>query len=184
MWQLKDLIGNAEAAAALAAYKEKHAEPADMSNDMDVPSGLTEVRACGVSFPYAQIVVWGVGCNPYLNHTCIDVLVHPCVHPCTDATVADNTLQAQERALKELNMLKNGRDTLDMSVLDGCTDDNLRTRIGEPLPAMMVKSAFHVGRFHCSLLDFTIWQHEGAFLVQGVCLWTSSTSFQMQMFRG
>ena len=43
MRQSQELIGNAEAAAALAAYKEKHAEPADMSNDIDIPSGLTQV---------------------------------------------------------------------------------------------------------------------------------------------
>ena len=85
-----------------------------------------------------------------------------CIHV-PDATVAGYTLQAQERALKELNMLKNGRDTLDMSVLDGCTDDNLRTRIGEPSPALIVVFALHVGRFHCSLLDLTIWQHDGNF---------------------
>ena len=152
-----------------------------MSNDMDVPAGLTEVRAYGVHFPHAQIVVWGVVCNPYFDHICIDVLVHSC----TDATVAGYSLQAQERALKELNMLKNGRDTLDMSVLDGCTDDNLRTRIGEPPPALMVIFALHVGRFHCSLLDLTIWQHDGNYsAVQGACLWTSSTNSQMQMFRG
>ena len=78
MWQIKDLIGNAEAAAALAAYKEKHAEPADASNDMDVPSGLTQVRALGVSVTHAHFVVWGIGCDPYHDHTGVDVLVHPC----------------------------------------------------------------------------------------------------------
>ena len=141
MWHCKDLTGNAEAAAALAAYKEKHAEPADVSNDMEVPSGLTQVRTCGVSFPHAQVDVGGAECIPSFDHICIHVLVHPC----TDATVPGDTLQAQERALKELNMLKNGRDTLDMSVLDGCTDDNLRTRIGEPFPALSVILGLHVG---------------------------------------
>ena len=66
MWHLQDLVGNAEAAAALAAYKEKHAEPADMSNEMDVPSGLTQVGAYGVSCPHLQTVVWGVGAQAVL----------------------------------------------------------------------------------------------------------------------
>ena len=82
-------------------------------------------------------------------------------------------------------MLKNGRDTLDMSVLDGCTDDNLRTRIGEPLSALLSILKLHVGHFGCSSLDLNVWQHEEEYpMVQGVCLWTSSTNFQMQMFRG
>ena len=49
-------------------------------------------------------------------------------------------------------MLKNGKTILDMSILDGCTDDNLRTRIGEDLPALMVVLELHVGRFDCGSL--------------------------------
>lgn len=39
-------------------------------------------------------------------------------------------VQAQEQALKQLNFLKNGTDYPDRSILDGFTEDNLRTRIG------------------------------------------------------
>jgi len=39
-------------------------------------------------------------------------------------------VQAQEQALKQLNFLKNGTDYPDKSILDGFTEDNLRTRIG------------------------------------------------------
>ena len=39
-------------------------------------------------------------------------------------------LQAQEQALKQLNLLQNGTDHPDRSILDGYTEDNLRTRIG------------------------------------------------------
>ncbi|CAL5224470.1 g7162 [Coccomyxa viridis] len=38
--------------------------------------------------------------------------------------------QAQEQALRQLNLLQNGSDHPDRSVLDGYTEDNLRTRIG------------------------------------------------------
>ena len=45
-------------------------------------------------------------------------------------------LQAQEQALKQLSFLKNGTEYPDRSVLDGFTEDNLRTRIGEHLCIM------------------------------------------------
>lgn len=45
-------------------------------------------------------------------------------------------LQAQEQALKQLNFLKNGSEYPDRTVLNGFTEDNLRTRIGEHLCTM------------------------------------------------
>ena len=146
MRHVQYLTGNAEAAAALAAYKEKHPEPADMSNNMDSPSGLTQVGGIRHVLPsYASCCL---RCRVQFLLR-VDVLVYAR----TDVTVSGDVLQAQERALKELNILKNGRDTLDMSVLEGCTDDNLRTRIGEALPALAIVFESHVSAFnHGSLV--------------------------------
>ncbi len=50
---------------------------------------------------------------------------------CMASTFYCLMLQEQRHALRQLNILKNQKPDLDMSVLEGFTEDNLHTRIGK-----------------------------------------------------
>lgn len=44
-------------------------------------------------------------------------------------------VQAQKHAIRQLNILKYRKSDLNLSVLDGFTEDNLHTRIGAYMPS-------------------------------------------------
>lgn len=120
-WKADPQIMHTESAAALAAFKQRQAEMDTVSHEKESSTGLTQVGAIGCSK--------GCTCSPLYIY--IYLLGDITTMASVMALCFSLAMQAQEQALKQLNLLKNGTEYPDRSILDGFTEDNLRTRIGE-----------------------------------------------------